>query len=157
MNAVAVSLILAGQADYTTLTDLQGRCFDTAWDMKSMAGLFSTAGVLGLIATRGDRAVGFALCRRAADESEMLALGVLPDCRRAGIARKLLDAAMAALADDGVEALFLEVAEDNAAGRALYDGAGFSEVGRRADYYRRTGAAAAALVLRRDIRPCGDA
>lgn len=64
----------------------------------------------------------------------------------------------ATLAADGVAALFLEVAADNTAGRALYDAAGFSKVGRRADYYRRANAApAAALVLRRDIRLCGDA
>ncbi len=123
-----------------------------------MAGLFSTPGALGLIARMEDRAVGFALCRRASDESELLALGVLPARRRAGIARVLLDAAIAALARGGVDALFLEVAEDNVAGRALYDAAGFTVVGWRADYYRRAGAAPSpALVLRTDIRPCAGA
>ena len=120
-----------------------------------MVGLFSAPGVLGLIAQLEDGAAGFVLCRRASDESELLALGVLPTRRRAGIARVLLDAAIAALVEDGVDALFLEVAEDNVAGRALYGAAGFTVVGRRADYYRRLGAApSVALILRRDIKPC---
>ena len=78
--------------------------------------------------------------------------------RRGGIARDLLDATIAALAKDGMRALFLEVAEDNTAGRALYAAAGFTAVGRRADCYRRNGAEpVAALVLRREIRPSEDA
>ena len=155
MNTVEITVTRAGPEDYATLADLHGLCFDPPWDVKSMAGLFSTPGVLGLIAHLKCRAAGFALCRRASDKSELLALGVLPARRRAGIARVLLDAAIAALARDCVDALFLEVAEDNVAGRALYDAAGFTVVGRRTDYYRRAGAApSAALVLRRDIRPC---
>lgn len=119
-----------------------------------MAGFFAAPGGLGLIARLGGRAAGVALCRRLAGESELLALGVLPSMRRGGVARALLDAAIAAVAKDGVRAPSLEVAEDNAAGRALYDAAGFTTVGRREDYYRRAGAEpAAALVLRREIKP----
>lgn len=154
MNTVEIAVTRAGPEAAATLAELHGLCVDTPWDVKSMAGLFSTPGTLGLIARMEDRAVGFALCCRASDESELLALGVLPRRRRSGIARVLLDAAIAALVEDGVDALFLEVAEVNVAGRALYDAAGFTVVGRRANYYRRAGAApSAALVLRRDIRP----
>jgi ribosomal-protein-alanine N-acetyltransferase len=44
--------------------------------------------------------------------------------------------------------LFLEVGADNAPARSLYSQAGFVEVGRRADYYRRRTGFADALVLR---------
>ena len=98
MNTVEITVTRAGPEDYATLADLHGLCFDPPWDVKSMAGLFSTPGVLGLIAHLKCRAAGFALCRRASDKSELLALGVLPARRRAGIARVLLDAAIAALA-----------------------------------------------------------
>ncbi len=147
-----ISITRARPADYATLADLHGLCLEPAWGRQSMSELFTTPGTLGLIARSGGRAVGFALCRRVADESELLALGVLPALRRAGVARAVLDAAIAALAEDGSRAVFLEVAEDNAAGRALYDAAGFVEVGRRADYYARAGAAPmTALVLRKEI------
>jgi ribosomal-protein-alanine N-acetyltransferase len=52
----------------------------------------------------------------------------------------------------GAERMFLEVAEDNAAARALYARAGFAEAGRRRGYYARPdGPAADALVLALDL------
>ncbi len=157
--ATELSIAPAGPEDYATLADLHGLCLEPAWGREAMAGLFDTPGTLGFIARLEGRPeectpVGFVLCRRVRDESELLALGVAPQLRCAGIARALLDAAIAAIAKHGVQALFLDVAEDNSAGRALYDAAGFMVVGRRADYYRRAGGDhAAALVLRREITP----
>jgi [ribosomal protein S18]-alanine N-acetyltransferase len=52
----------------------------------------------------------------------------------------------------GAARLFLEVAEDNTAARALYAQTGFVEAGRRVGYYARTdGSTADALVLARDL------
>jgi ribosomal-protein-alanine N-acetyltransferase len=44
--------------------------------------------------------------------------------------------------------VILEVAADNPAARALYARAGFREVGRRRNYYRRPARRADALILR---------
>lgn len=166
--SINLAISPAGRRDYATLAKLHGRCLDPAWSAESVSGLFDTPGTLGLIARADGLPVGFILCRRAGDECEMLALGVVAEQRRGGIARALLDAAVAMLEkanspdtnspDNGVQALFLEVTEDNAAARALYDAAGFNRVGRRADYYRRAGGdPVAALVLRRQITSCEDA
>jgi ribosomal protein S18 acetylase RimI-like enzyme len=43
--------------------------------------------------------------------------------------------------------MHLEVAEDNAAARALYAKLGFTQAGRRAGYYVTTGGAKDAIVL----------
>ena len=156
--AQAISVTPAGPRDYATLTDLHDLCLDPSWGRESMVGIFAAPGALGLIARLEGGAVGFALCRRAVEECELLALGVLPARRRRGVARALIDATIAALAKDGVRALFLEVAEDNSAGRALYTAVGFSAVGRRAGYYQRVcGAPVAALVLRKQITLFEDA
>jgi ribosomal-protein-alanine N-acetyltransferase len=67
-----------------------------------------------------------------------------------------VQAAAARAAAVGAASLFLEVAEDNAAGRALYDGLGFASVGRRPAYYARPGGpAVAALVLGRSLAEDG--
>src|SRR5947209_197660 len=100
-----------------------------------------------------DAAGGMVLARVAADEAEILTLAVLPDRRRRGLARALLERTMQAAARRGAGAMFLEVAEANRAARALYEGAGFVEVGRRRGYYRGGGDA---LVLRAVI-PSGSA
>jgi ribosomal-protein-alanine N-acetyltransferase len=51
----------------------------------------------------------------------------------------------------GAEAVFLEVAEDNAAAIALYANNKFVEVGRRPGYYSRKDGRVTALVMRRDV------
>ncbi|MDD9741449.1 MULTISPECIES: GNAT family N-acetyltransferase [Marinovum] len=98
------------------------------------------------------RPEGFALARVTLDEAELLTIATDPARRRQGVARGLLGALFGGLAGRGAETLFLEVAEDNAAARALYAGAGFAMAGRRRGYYpRRDGAAADALILRRAL------
>ena len=46
---------------------------------------------------------------------------------------------------------FLEVAEDNAAARALYRAAGWNETGRRRGYYPRPGGALDAITLAKPL------
>ena len=47
--------------------------------------------------------------------------------------------------------MFLEVADDNAAAIALYEGAGFAESGGAPGYYADAAGDADALVMRRDL------
>ena len=121
-----------------------------------MAELLAGPGVFALLAatagTPGDP-LGFILCRLAADEAEILSLGVTPDARRQGCAVALVEAAMRHAAVHGARRLYLEVAEDNAAARALYRSSGFEAVGRREAYYRRSEGALAAIVLARSLEP----
>lgn len=88
---------------------------------------------------------GFALIHTAAGEAELLTIAVAPPARRQGMGRRLLAQALARAAAQGADAMFLEVAETNAAARALYAGAGFAPVGRRRGYYGGTDA----VVMRR--------
>ncbi len=95
-------------------------------------------GAFGFIDARG----GFIMARRAGGEAEILTLAVAPPARRQGVARDLVTAVMAAVADLPV---FLEVAAENAPAQRLYAAAGFTECGRRRNYY---GLGRDALVLR---------
>jgi ribosomal-protein-alanine N-acetyltransferase len=78
---------------------------------------------------------GFALARVVVDEAELLTLATDPDHRRQGIAAAILSALEDAVTLRGARRLFLEVAADNAAARALYAKAGYLETGRRSGYY----------------------
>ncbi|MFN3353964.1 MAG: ribosomal protein S18-alanine N-acetyltransferase [Brevundimonas sp.] len=95
---------------------------------------------------------GFILTRLMLDEAEILTLAVDPDRRRAGIGRALVETAAEDLASEGATRLFLEVAVDNAAARALYAATGFAEAGVRRGYYARAGGAVDALVLSRELK-----
>ncbi len=106
-------------------------------------------GAQAWIASAASNPVGFLLVRLAGGEGEIISLGVAPDCRRGGVGRRLLVEALE-LAKAAGAPLFLEVASDNEAALGLYGAAGFTEVGRRANYYERGGGRVDALVLRRE-------
>jgi ribosomal-protein-alanine N-acetyltransferase len=105
------------------------------------------------VAVEDGRLVGYLLARQAADEAEILNLGVAPAARRRGIGRALVREGLAALAGRGASQVFLEVRASNAAARALYAEFGFGEVGRRREYYRRP--VEDAIVLRAAISAAG--
>lgn len=78
---------------------------------------------------------GFGLVRVIGDEAEILTLAVAPESRRQGHGRALLAAMEAHAGAAGASRIFLEVAAGNTAARALYEGAGYREVGLRRAYF----------------------
>lgn len=95
---------------------------------------------------------GFALIRAVAGEAELLTIAVAPEARRRGRGRVLLAGAEARAAGAGASEMYLEVAADNAAARALYAAAGYAVAGQRRGYYRSAeGASVDALVLRKAL------
>ena len=83
--------------------------------------------------------LGFALAWWVVDELELLALATLPEARRRGVGRRLLDELCSWARGAGAQRVTLEVARANAAARALYEGAGFRTFHVRRGYYRATG------------------
>ncbi|WP_332657930.1 GNAT family N-acetyltransferase [Brevundimonas sp.] len=114
------------------LAALHAEAFDAPWDAAAFGSLLGQAGVH--LAETPD---GFILMRTAADEAEILTLAVRPGARRRGLGAELVARGAAEAAARGATRLFLEVADDNDAARALYAGAGFEEAGRRPRYYAR--------------------
>ncbi len=150
-----MSLVHAGPALAAPMAALHALCFpEDPWDAALLARLLAMPGVIGLVATAGGDAMpsGLVLVRVAADEAEILTIGVVPDARCRGLGGELALAAAARAGAAGATRLFLEVAEDNTAARALYARLGFAGVGRRPGYYARPdGPAVAALVLARSL------
>lgn len=101
---------------------------------------------------------GFALFRVIADEAELLTLAVAPAQRRKGVAQMILRNGLNRLRGRA-QWCFLEVASTNIAARALYERAGFLQVGLRKGYYRAAHLqdAVDALVLRLDLNTSDDA
>ena len=96
----------------------------------------------------GEDLIGFACARAAADSAEILNIAVHPSHTRKGMGRQLLEQLLGNLQQLGVREITLEVAQDNAAARALYARAGFNEVNKRKNFY---GPGRDALLLRKDL------
>ena len=84
-----------------------------------------------------DQVLGYLVARQMADEGEILNVGVHPQRRRVGVGRVLVASALARLQSLGAQQAYLEVRESNVGARALYRGFGFTEVSKRAKYYRQ--------------------
>jgi len=80
-------------------------------------------------------ASAFLLTWHVADELHVLNIATRADRRRRGIARALLEHAIAYAKDNRIRRIFLEVRSSNAAAIALYRALAFSELNVRARYY----------------------
>jgi len=142
-----------GALDLDLAASLHGLAFaplgERAWTRQDMAELLASPGAAGWLLASAERAIGFALCRVAADEAELLTIAVHPEERSRGAGRALLTAVIDHARTAGARSLFLEVGADNPAARALYVTAGLAAVGQRKAYYRRgEGPPADAVVMR---------
>jgi tRNA threonylcarbamoyladenosine biosynthesis protein TsaB len=150
--STALRLRAATQDDLAALASLHGLCFAQSWSARSIGQLLGTQGAFALLAESAGAACGFIIIRVAADEAEILSIGVPAPGRRLGTGRKLVAAGAAKAHGMGAATLFLEVARENEAARALYANAGFVKAGLRRGYYREPGAEAGdALVLRANL------
>ena len=112
------------------------------------------AGYNTQVGEREGRIVVFGVMMRAPGEAQILNLSVVPDARRQGLGRALLERFVDNAFRAGAEQMFLEVRVSNLPAIALYESAGFEPVARRANYYPLTSRAHGedALVMRRHLR-----
>ena len=113
-----------------------GDTYGEAWTRSQCAGILPMTGVSLYIArdTDSDDAIGFSLSRSVADESELLLIAVSPSRYREGVGSRLLEHFMDQAAASGARRVHLEVRDGNPAAE-MYRGAGFTQVGRRRNYY----------------------
>lgn len=139
-----VSLLWAGPDQAGAIAALHVQLFDPPWDEAGIRALLDHPASTAFVAMVGNpkTAVGFVMGQLAADEAEILSIGVAKEWQRKGIGRRLVDGLARAVARAEVKRVFLEVAADNAPAVALYRRLGFAEAGRRKDYYARKGGAA---------------
>lgn len=95
---------------------------------------------------------GFALCRVAGPEAELLTLAVRPAEQGRGLGRQLIRQFESEAIRRGASEAFLEVAVGNLAAIHLYRSEGYSDAGLRKDYYEGPrGSKVSCLVLRKEL------
>ncbi len=90
---------------------------------------------------------GYAILMPAADEAELLNIGVAAAQQRKGLGRAILSEILNLAHAKQLRRVFLEVRRSNVAAIALYRSAGFSEIGVRHGYYRSADGSEDALVM----------
>jgi ribosomal-protein-alanine N-acetyltransferase len=95
----------------------------------------------------GEELIGYAVFMIAVGEAHLLNLSVAGHAQGRGLGRELLSHVVGVARERGARALFLEVRPSNEAGRRLYAGYGFGQVGVRRGYYPAGGRREDALVF----------
>jgi [ribosomal protein S18]-alanine N-acetyltransferase len=145
-----LSLLWASPERVDDIAALHARLFDPPWDGPSIGRLIEHPAAAAFVAqVREPKGVaGFVIGQIAADEAEILSIGVAPEWQRRGIARHMVEGLIRAARRAEVDRLYLEVAADNDAALRLYEGLGFAIAAKRKGYYLRAAAEPAdALVL----------
>ncbi len=91
--------------------------------------------------------IGYAVMSLAAGEAQILNICIDPEKQGQGLGRRLLQHLIAEAGRREADTIFLEVRTSNLAAFALYDSAGFNEIGQRRGYYPAQGGREDALVL----------
>ena len=138
--------------DAPRLAQLHAASFHRGWGDGEFESMIAERNTLVHRLRLGRKTVGFAVSRIGADEAEILSIAIDADKRGRGLSRNLLLTHLGHLAGRGVRRIFLEVEENNAPARRLYERCGFAVVGRRERYYQQAnGEQLNALLMRRDL------
>ena len=118
------------------VAELERICFSTPWSRNMLAEELDNMLSAFLVALDDrDRVVGYAGVQVILDEGYITNIAVRPECRRQGIAAKLLQVFMDFAKANQLSFLTLEVRASIYDAIALYGSRGFRSMGRRKNYY----------------------
>lgn len=142
MSPTPPILVRRGRAsDVVGIAAIDALCFDPAWDAESWRAelerpLSETLVALGAGDEQGHAGVlAYCLLWHVADELHLQRIAVAPERRREGLARALLERALASGRAAGRRCLLLEVGARKQGALALYQSLGGAIVGHRRGYY----------------------
>jgi [ribosomal protein S18]-alanine N-acetyltransferase len=138
-------------ADLPVVVDIERASYSVPWSENTFRGLLRRRDAELVVATVGERVVGYAVFWCVVDQGELGNVAVTASARRRGIGKTLVAEVLRRADGRGVREVFLEVRPSNASARRLYERFGFAPVGRRRNYYQEP--VEDALVLRRPVHP----
>ena len=142
------SIIPMNHQHVSQVAELERLCFSQPWSERSVAEELDNSLSFWLVCVEEERVLGYVGSQTVLGETDMMNIAVSPESRRTGIGEALLAVLVEELKSRGSHCLSLEVRASNDAAIALYKKLGFSQVGRRPNYYRNP--KEDALILRKE-------
>jgi len=127
---------------------LEKLCFSDPWSEKSVGSELENPLSLWLVAEEEGAVWGYVGSQTVMGETDMMNVAVHPDYRNQGIATALIVGLVEELRRQGSHCLTLEVRASNETAIRVYERLGFTELGRRKNYYRNP--REDALILRKE-------
>ena len=129
----------ATSADLDVIMALEHASFPTdAWSSELMASELASPHTVYLLAKDGDEVVGYGGVQAMAGnpDTDIQTITIADGRRGRGDGRRLLHELIRVAIARDAKHVFLDVRDDNAPARGLYDAEGFVEIGRRPRYYQ---------------------
>ncbi len=137
-------------ADLDAVAAAEARIYPFPWTRGNFADSLA-AGHGAWLAQEGGRMIGYAVMMQVLDEAHLLNISVLPELQRSGRGSALLAHLVAQARKRDATRMLLEVRPGNLAGQGFYRRYGFTEIGRRRDYYPAHEGREDAIVMARDL------
>ena len=135
-NRMHVRIVPMNADHLDEVAELERICFSVPWSRNMLAEELDNLLSAFLVALDdNDKVVGYAGVQIILDEGYITNVAVRPECRRQGIAAKLLQVFLDFAKANQLAFLTLEVRASNYDAIALYGSRGFRSVGRRKNYY----------------------
>lgn len=120
------------------IATIEKECFSVPWTSRSIESQVLTEGSISALIrddSSDNRPTGYICGQSVSDECELYRIAVLPSYRKQGIADRLMIYFLDKCRESGIKNVFLEVRCDNEPAKHLYEKHGFTQVGRRRNYY----------------------
>ena len=137
MSEITVRISDGRSCDIDAIAELEKQCFSVPWSWKSIAEeITENENARFYVAESDGRFAGCASCWVLIPyECQLGNVAVMPEMRRQGVAKKLLERLIDDAEKQGLLDITLEVRVSNAPAIALYKSLGFEQEGIRKRYY----------------------
>lgn len=144
-----IEIVTMNENHVAAIAQLEKLCFSDPWSENAIAYELTNRLSYWLVAVEEGEVVGYIGSQSVLGESDMMNVAVHPEHRRKGIAEALVNALSTELKSRDNVCLTLEVRLSNLPAITLYEKLGFTQVGRRPNYYRNP--KEDALILRKAL------
>ena len=137
--------VLIGREHLAAIAKLERAVFHAPWSEQALELLCDPKRAFGYVTMDGDLATSYAGMMTVAGEGQITNVATHEGYRRRGLSRAVMQAMLAHARELSLFEVTLEVRESNTAAIALYEGLGFTVVGKRPRFY--THPVEAALIM----------
>ena len=118
------------------LASIEQNIFGTCWPSEVLKEKINKGEFLYWIFNKNNNIVGYLGIQKSLDELQILGIGILEEYRNTGLAKKLTAELIRFFKNSYQNKVILEVRESNIAAINLYTSVGFSQYGKRENYYK---------------------
>ena len=130
-----LNILPMGEEHIKAIAALERECFSSPWSEETLRAQLGRPSSVFFAACLHGEVAGYLGMEQVLDEGYITNVAVRPECRKQGVAGKLLQVFLDFAQGNRLAFLTLEVRASNYDAIALYGSRGFRSVGRRTNYY----------------------